>query len=123
MESSVSVLIHSSQFPQNVRRDLLESLRGRRINHKFHYDSVRQTQKWLALFKAYSPFVTDPDCAATYASAFAEAATRVEGGGIHLISLGCGGGQKDLELLKALSRAGSQVSYMPCDVSAAMTLV
>jgi hypothetical protein len=54
---------HSSQeFPDQVRRDLLESLRARAINHKFHYDSARQTVKWLALHEAYSPTRTDDDC-------------------------------------------------------------
>src|SRR6266576_1218628 len=46
MSLLASVTIHPSQFPQNVRRDLIESLKSRRINHKFHYDSVHQTQKW-----------------------------------------------------------------------------
>ena len=57
-----NVTIHSSQFPENVRRDLLRSLRARRINHKFHYDSYKQAQKWLALHEACSPSRTDPGC-------------------------------------------------------------
>jgi len=57
------IAVHSSQFPDNVRRALLESLRTRQVNHKFHYDSVKQTQKWLALHQAYSPSRHDPDCA------------------------------------------------------------
>jgi len=73
MSSLAKVAIHSSQFPQNVRRDLMESLRTRRINHKFHYDSVNQTQKWLALHEAYSPSRTDPGCAAIYDRGFAVA--------------------------------------------------
>ena len=44
MKSLVNVAIHASQFPENVRRDLLVSLRSRQVNHKFHYDSVKQTQ-------------------------------------------------------------------------------
>ena len=59
MSSLVRVAIHASQFPENVRRDLLESLRTRRVNHKFHYDSVKQTQQWLALHQAFSPSRTD----------------------------------------------------------------
>ena len=71
MSSLVQVAIHASQFPENVRRDLLESLRTRRVNHKFHYDSVKQTQQWLALHQAFSPSRTDADCAATYDRSFA----------------------------------------------------
>src|SRR5271170_687326 len=54
-----------------VRRDLLESLRTRRVNHKFHYDSVKQTQKWLALHQVYSPSRNDADCQAIYEQSFA----------------------------------------------------
>ena len=74
MSSLVGVAIHASQFPENVRRDLLDSLRRRRVNHKFHYDSVKQTQKWLALHEAYSPARTDTDCRRIYDRSFAVAA-------------------------------------------------
>ena len=62
MSSLAHIAIHPSQFPEQVRRDLLESLRTRQVNHKFHYDSIKQTQKWLALHGAYSPSRTDPEC-------------------------------------------------------------
>src|SRR5437867_4156803 len=113
MSPVANVTIHSSQFPENVRRDLLESLRTRRVNHKFHYDSVKQTQKWLALHQAYSPSRDDADCAATYDRAFAEAVSRIETGRIHVVGLGCGGGQKDTRLLRLLRDAGKEISYTP----------
>ena len=120
---AVNVVIHASQFPEKVRRDLLESLHARQVNHKFHYDSVKQTQKWLALHQAYSPTRNDADCAAIYDRGFAAAAARVKAKAVHVISLGCGGGQKDTRLLKLLKKAGRQIYYTPCDVSAAMVLV
>ncbi|PYL00202.1 MAG: hypothetical protein DME19_05905 [Verrucomicrobia bacterium] len=40
-----------------------------------------------------------------------------------MIGLGCGGGQKDAQLLKRLKRAGKKPSYTPCDVSVAMALI
>jgi len=122
MSSLVQVAIHASQFPEKVRRDLLESLRTRRVNHKFHYDSVKQTQKWLALHQAYSPSRTDADCAATYDRSFAAAAARIEARRVHLIGLGCGGGQKDTRLLKLLQDSGRETCYTPADVSTAMVL-
>ena len=70
MSATANVTIHPSQFPEAVRRDLLESLRSRRVNHKFHYDSVKQTQKWLALHQAYSPARNDADCRAIYEKGF-----------------------------------------------------
>ncbi len=123
MKTAAHVAIHPSQFPENVRRDLLASLRSRQVNHKFHYDSVKQTQKWLALHQVYSPSRNDADCAATYGRAFAEAAKQIKAGRVHIIGLGCGGGQKDARLLKLLKVRGKQISYTPCDVSPAMTLV
>lgn len=123
MSSVANVCFHRSQFPDAVRRDLLESLRTRRVNHKFHYDSVKQTQKWLALHQACSPSRNDPDCAAVYESAFAAAVEQFNASRIHMIGLGCGGGQKDTQLLKQLVAPGKEITYTPCDVSTTMVLV
>ena len=123
MSALVQVAIHTSQFPEAVRRDLLESLRTRQVNHKFHYDSVKQSQQWLALHQAFSPSRTDADCAATYDRSFAAVAARVGSPRVHLIGLGCGGGQKDTRLLKLFQGAGRRVFYTPSDVSTAMVLV
>src|SRR4051794_9199937 len=120
MSSVVHVGIHASQFPEAVRQDLLQSLRTRQVNHKFHYDSVKQTQKWLALHQAYSPSRTDEDCAATYDASFAGAARRIDANAVHPVGLGCGGGQKDARLLRLLQERGKRVAYTPSDVSAAM---
>jgi L-histidine Nalpha-methyltransferase len=122
MSSAVNVLIHPSQFPENIRRDLLASLRTRRVNHKFHYDSVKQTQKWLALHQAYSPTRNNADCQAVYEKGFAAAAAQIKSRRVDVIGLGCGGGQKDTRLLKRLKARGKAVTYTPCDVSPAMVL-
>jgi L-histidine Nalpha-methyltransferase len=124
MSPAATVLIHPSQFPENVRRDLLDSLRSRRINPKFHYDSFKQTHKWLALHQACSPSRNDPDCTGIYEKSFHAGMARIESKHIHVLGLGCGGGQKDSRLLKRLKTAGvAKLSYTPCDVSVPMTLV
>ena len=123
MSTIANVTIHESQFPESVRRDLLESLRTRRVNHKFHYDSVKQTQKWLALHQSYSPTRNDADCRAIYERGFEAAAERVKAKRVQVVGLGCGGGQKDTRLLKLLKRRGREIFYTPCDVSTAMVLV
>jgi uncharacterized SAM-dependent methyltransferase len=127
MSPVANVAIHPSQFPEHVRADLLESLRLRRVNHKFHYDSVKQAQKWLALHQAYSPSRTDVDCAATYDRAFAAAVTHIQPASapapVHILGLGCGGGQKDTRLIQLLRQRGHPVTYTPSDVSTAMVLV
>ena len=123
MLNCARVTIHESQFPESVRLDLLESLRARQLNHKFLYVSVKQTQKWLALHRAYSPSRTDPACALVYQEGFAAIAKRLKGARSHLIGLGCGGGQKDSTLLKVLRESGCKPVYTPSDVSVAMVLV
>ncbi len=123
MSSPATVQIWPSQFPDQLRRDLLESLESRQINHKFHYDSVKQTQKWLELHQAISPSRKDPDCAAIYEAAFHEAARRLDDHSIHLVGLGCGGGQKDTRFLSILKQPGRELFYTPSDVSTAMVLV
>ena len=123
MNAVAHIAIHPSQFPENVRRDLLESLRSRRVNHKFHYDSVKQTQKWLALHQAYSPTRNDADCRAIYDRSFEAAANQIKTPQVHVIGLGCGGGQKDTRLLQLLKKRGREIFYTPCDVSTAMVLV
>jgi uncharacterized SAM-dependent methyltransferase len=97
-------------------------LRSRQLNHKFLYDGLRQTRAWLALHQAFSPSRTDPDCVRIYEEGFRAAAARCTAAQVHLVSLGCGGGQKDTRCLELLSKAGKRVSYTPADVSAAMVL-
>jgi uncharacterized SAM-dependent methyltransferase len=123
MSLVAQVHIHPSQFPAQVRRDLVESLRRRQVNHKFLYDGVKQTQKWLALHQAFSPSRTDPDCAVIYDGSFEAAAQSMRSRSVQLIGLGCGGGQKDARLLALLRDAGKQTSYVPVDVSTPMVLV
>lgn len=123
MPSVATIAIHKSQFPEKVRRDLLESLRARKINHKFHYDSVKQTQKWLALHQMYSPSRNDENCRAIYEQGFESVAAKIKSKSVHVIGLGCGGGQKDARLLKLLKLRGKEVFYTPSDVSVAMVLV
>jgi uncharacterized SAM-dependent methyltransferase len=124
MATGATITIHPTQFPDAIRRDLLDSLRRRQVNHKFHYDSPKQTQQWLALHQQFSPSRNDADCEAIYDQAFAAAVAGSKGTqSIHLIGLGCGGGQKDTRLLRLLHASGRKLSYTPSDVSVAMTLV
>ena len=117
MNGAATVLIHPSQFPEAVRNDLVASLRTREVNHKFHYLTYRQAEKWLAVHDAYSPARKDPDCKAVYDKAFAAAAKATV---TDVIGLGCGGGQKDARLLSKMAR--KKVSYTPVDVSLPLVL-
>jgi uncharacterized SAM-dependent methyltransferase len=123
MSSLRRVAIHSSQFPDRLRLELLDSLRARQLNHKFLYDSQRQAQKWLALHEAFSPARTDPDCEATYDRGFRATTARIRAKQVEVTGLGCGGGQKDSRLLRLLLDSGKLVHYTPTDVSVSMVLV
>lgn len=119
---TANISIHESQFPENVRRDLFESLRARKINHKFHYDSIKQAQKWLALHQIYSPSRNDKNVRAIYEQSFEAATAKIKSKRVHVIGLGCGGGQKDTRLLKLLKSRVKEIFYAPSDVSTAMVL-
>jgi hypothetical protein len=123
MNAPVNVAIHPSQFPESVRRDLLASLRSRKIAHKFHYDSVKQTQQWLTLHRQFSPWLKDPGYSQTYDSAFALAVNQVQGQRAQVIALCCGDGRKDARLLSFLRRQKKEISYTPCDGSLPMVLL
>jgi uncharacterized SAM-dependent methyltransferase len=123
MSTVANVCIHASQFPDAVHCELLASLRTRQVNHKFHYESIKQTQKWLALHQAYSPSRNDPDCTKVYHAAFAAAVASHNNSIAHVVGLGCGAGQKDAQLLKHLVGLGKETTYTPCDVSIPMVLV
>lgn len=119
---TVPVFIHPSQFPEAVTRQLADSLEKRRLRPKFHYVSYRQAQRWLELHQAYSPSRTDPGCRSMYDRIFSDAAAELAGKPVQVIGLGCGGGGKDLQLLRALQGAGCALRYIPCDVSHALAL-
>ncbi len=119
MRALVNVRIHSSQFPETVQRDLLDSLRKRAANHKFHYDSVKQAQQWLLLHQACSP-VRRPEGAALYDLAFEHVARLLAPGPVHLVGLGCAAGAKECALMRRLQ--GRTLHFTPVDVSTALVV-
>jgi L-histidine N-alpha-methyltransferase len=122
MSSTINVTVHASQFPQIVQEGLLEGLRTRCVPPKFHYQSYKQAELWLALHRAHSPVCLEPECAAIYDRGFAVAAGLIPERGVRLTSLGCGGGEKEVRLLRLLAAAGKELSYHPCDVSLPLVL-
>jgi uncharacterized SAM-dependent methyltransferase len=122
MPALTNVAVHPSQFPENVERQLQDSLRRRQINPKFHYVSHKQARKWMALHEVYSPSRTDMWCEIAYHDSYLAAVGAAKSPRIQLVGLGCGGGQKDARLLYLLKEKGKQVSYAPCDVSLTLVL-
>ncbi len=124
-DEAVSVLVHPTQFPQAIEAALCESLRMRRMNHKFHYDTPKQTVRWLRLHEAFSPARKDPSCLAAYEKAFAAVAENLsEADTVEIVSLGCGGGQKEAQLIQTIQRFHSKIKlrFVPVDVSAGLAL-
>ena len=117
--TTAKVIVHPSQFPGAVRRQLVAALRAGNVPPKFLYDSVRQTQKWLEVHQAHSPSRINADVTRIYDAAFEDAL----GQAVALVGLGCGGGQKDTRCLAKLQPSIPELHYVPCDVSQAMTLV
>ena len=124
-ESLVRLLVHPSQFPEAIEFSMRESLRLRVMNHKFHYDTPKQTLKWLQLHEAFSPARTDPDCVRIYDQAFDHCVTSMPSArSIEVVSLGSGGGQKEAGLFQRLAAALPRacLSYVPVDVSSGLAL-
>ena len=117
------MIVHHSQFPHAVQRQLLDGLRLGRVPPKFLYDGDRQTQKWLAVHRAHSPSRIDAGVQSVYERAFDESLGQAAGESVCLVGLGCGGGQKDTRYLAKLKLVHPVVDYVPCDVSEAMTRV
>ena len=117
------MIVHSSQEPDAVRRQLLDALRLGHVPPKFLYHGERQTAKWLAVHRAYSPSRTDAGVQSIYDLAFKDSLGQEAGKPVCLVGLGCGGGQKDTRYLARLKSAHPIVDYLPCDVSQAMVKV
>ena len=123
----VHVTVHESAAPEREAAALLEALRARRLPGALLYRSPAQARLWLAYHQAYSPSRTDKAMGALYEQAFAAAAADARAGSLHLLSLGCGGGQKDAALLAAAGKAGGAAfaagsRYLPLDASPALVL-
>lgn len=122
MPKPIPLLHHPSQFPERWSADLAAALYRGEVPPKYLYDSPRQVAAWLDLHRTCSPAATDPGVGDVYRQA-AEAV--IEGEPIHhVISLGCGGGNKDAALMRALSARHPAVTphYTAVDVGAAMVL-
>ena len=122
MSDCVDVRIHRSQFPGTVANELVNCLRARQLNHKFLYESNRQANLWLAIHNGYSAYRIDSNTRSIYVKMFSRLADSLGSGAVTLISIGCGSGHKDAELVKILSDRGCSLDYLACDVSPGLTI-
>jgi len=122
MQSLPGVRVHESCWPEAEARDLADCFRQRRIQHKFHYQSYKQARLWLALHEAYAPVRRDPLCQELYDRALAECAEDWLHDSAHVIALGCGGGQKEVGLLRYLAARDLRLKFTPQDTSLPLVL-
>ena len=118
------VYVHPSQFPDQVFHDYLTGFAAGKINHKFHYDSVKQSQKWLKIHETFSPARQDETCIDAYDKCFQKTAEIIlNNDSLNLIGLGCGGGEKDKLLVSHLCNHQRTLSYYPVDVSLSLAII
>ena len=112
----MKAIVHPSQSPARVEAQRADCLQQRNVAAKFHYETPRQAELWLKLHAQYAPpsDVTVPYEAA--AKALADTWPNSDGA---LIAIGCGGGEKDLTILKALPK---NTEFIPTDVSEPLAL-
>lgn len=101
-------------------RVLHESLMRRRVPTGALYASPFQALRWLALHEAWSPARRDAGVASAYDRATADLALGLESGPWALVSLGCGGGQKEERFLSRVARPPE--SALVVDVSPSLAL-
>lgn len=107
------------QETDSQRRKILHaSLRSRAIHPSLHYKSAEQARKWLVLHRQHAPIATRNEMFQVYENAFAAIPLWNSNASVPIISLGCGGGNKDVRLLATLRENGVLPIYIPCDISA-----
>ena len=111
------ISVHESVWPSRWRSSLIDCLRRRAFDARFHYESPAQTAAWLALHEAHSPARSDPAVARLYPDAIGGCLSRMRAPA-RLASLGCGGGQKDLDVLRACGAP----AYAAIDVAPGMVI-
>jgi uncharacterized SAM-dependent methyltransferase len=118
----VTLTIHDSQYPDRVRQELCHGLRTKTLPGKFLYDSPAQAQRWLAYHHAYSPSRTDADLLRLYQHTFHTALRHLTATPLHYVSLGCGGGTKDLLFLQQATDRHTRFFFTPMDISPALVV-
>jgi L-histidine Nalpha-methyltransferase len=123
LEALVHIGVHPSQFPDRLQAELVESLRVRRINPKFHYESRQQVRAWLRLHEAHSPVRRERGYHDTYLRAFHHIIPQLDPGPLQIVALGCGTAEKECRLLELLPQARDRVSFIAIEVSMPMALL
>ena len=111
-------VIHPSARAEARRQAMVEDLTANRLPSAFLYESSAQSERWLAVHHAFSPFINDPSCRALYGWISSQAATHAREKKMPVVGLGCGSGIKDSMLLEQMD----EPVYWPVDISLELVL-
>src|SRR5580765_6182665 len=123
MDWTANVAVHESASPLFLREQIISALEQSRIHPCLLYSGIRQSSLWLALYRAFSPAQRDPNCSALYDAAFERAVAQARGNVLHVVSLACGDGSKDVRCLQGVRASQRTAIYAPIDISLEMVLM
>ena len=109
-------IVHPSQSASQVEAERAECIRQRSVAAKFHYETDRQAALWLKLHERHA---SSGEMIQPYTEAARALASIWPYSDGSLIALGCGGGEKDIAILKPLPKG---TRFVPTDVSKPLVL-
>ena len=109
-------ICHQGQSQAEVETKRADCIRQRDIAAQFHYETDRQASLWLNVHKRLA-------CSKELIRPYGETAEALASGWAYpdgaLIALGCGGGEKEIGILRALPKG---TRFVPTDVSIHLAL-
>ena len=106
-----SLVIHPALNEQTLEQERILCLKQGRVNPKFHYETQKQSELWL---KVHEQFAPPADVSGLYEGAGQYLSQLIKPDHLTLVGLGCGGGEKDISILRELP---ARVNFIPTDVS------
>ena len=106
-----SLITHPELNEQTQQQEQISCLQQKKVAPKFHYETQRQSDLWLRVHKQFAPPAGVSDL---YKSVGKSLLKLIKEDALTLVSLGCGGGEKDVSVLKELSLG---TKYLPTDLS------
>ena len=118
----IPIQIHSSALPVNRYAALHRSLKTRAIHPRLHYQTAEQSHKWLLVHRKFSPAVARVKTFQIYKKAAVRLIKNWDLSSAHIVSLGCGDGNKDILFLQSFYQHKHSIQYVPCDINTELVL-
>jgi L-histidine Nalpha-methyltransferase len=120
MSQLPQVFFHSTARALHRERLLQRMLSTGDAHPSLHYLSARQSALWMRVHEGHAPLFQDD----AFLGIFERTAARLAEMGLFsgVLALGPGGGEKEVLILNALSRASAGVEFVAIDASAELAL-